>query len=83
MDGGDGFEVEPDNCPGSESVSTIGINGELPWIRRSRFPMAYNVSLYGYCGNRWAFTSIFCHIFIAQARKLLLSTLRLKIRRSS
>ena len=30
MDGGDGFEVEPDNCPGSESVSTIGITGELP-----------------------------------------------------
>jgi len=30
MDGGDGFEVEPDNCPGSESVSTIGISGELP-----------------------------------------------------
>ena len=30
MDGGDGFEVEPDNCPGSESVSTIGISGALP-----------------------------------------------------
>jgi len=27
-DGGDGFVVEPDKCPGSQSVSTIGITGE-------------------------------------------------------
>ena len=27
--GGDEFVVEPENCPGSENISTIGISGEM------------------------------------------------------